>query len=415
MTGFDVPACSTIYLDKPMRNHTLMQTIARANRVFGDKVNGLIVDYIGVFRNLQRTLAIYATGNLAGDGAMPVKDKDALIARVRAAVEEATVFCAAQGIDLTTLAAARGFARVGLMDDAEDALVRSEDIKLRFLSLATMVDRLFRAMLPDEAADTFGPVRAALVALAARIGKLDPDVDISDIAEQVGELIDTAIVTGRFVIPEPLPRTLGEERAEYRASHLVDLSQIDFEALRAQFAEGRKHTEAEKLRGALNSKLRTMVRLNKTRMNYLETFQQLIADYNAGASNVDAFFTQLLSFARSLSAEEQRTVAEQLSEEELALFDLLTKPEPQLSRAEQEQVKRVARELLQVLKQEKLVLDWRKRQQTRASVEVTIEKKLDELPEAYSVEVYEQKCRAVYQHVYDSYYDQGRSLYSPAA
>ena len=66
MTGFDVPSCSTIYLDKPMRNHTLMQTIARANRVLGEKVNGLIVDYIGVFRDLQRALAIYGTASGGG-------------------------------------------------------------------------------------------------------------------------------------------------------------------------------------------------------------------------------------------------------------------------------------------------------------------------------------------------------------
>ena len=68
MTGFDAPPCSTIYLDKPMRNHTLMQAIARANRVFGDKVNGLIVDYIGVFRDLEKALAIYGFG-VGGGGA----------------------------------------------------------------------------------------------------------------------------------------------------------------------------------------------------------------------------------------------------------------------------------------------------------------------------------------------------------
>ena len=90
MTGFDVPSCSTIYLDKPMRNHTLMQTIARANRVWGEKVNGLIVDYIGVFRDLQRALAIYGTASGGGlkPGEVPVETKQALIKALDDAIQE---------------------------------------------------------------------------------------------------------------------------------------------------------------------------------------------------------------------------------------------------------------------------------------------------------------------------------------
>ncbi len=78
ITGFDVPSCSTIYLDKPMKNHTLMQTIARANRVFRDKQNGLIVDYVGVFRNLQKALAIYGAAQ-DGAGDTPIHDKSELV------------------------------------------------------------------------------------------------------------------------------------------------------------------------------------------------------------------------------------------------------------------------------------------------------------------------------------------------
>ncbi len=105
MTGFDVPSCSTIYLDKPMQNHTLMQTIARANRVFKDKVNGLIVDYIGVFRNLQKALAIYgsAAGGGIEEGDTPVKAKTALVEQLRDAIAEATDFCINKGINLSKL------------------------------------------------------------------------------------------------------------------------------------------------------------------------------------------------------------------------------------------------------------------------------------------------------------------------
>ncbi|GCF08839.1 hypothetical protein KDI_24030 [Dictyobacter arantiisoli] len=95
MTGFDVPSLSTIYLDKPMRNHTLMQTIARANRVFHDKVSGLIVDYVGVFRNLQKALAIYGSGSGGGiqEGDTPVQDIDELVEELTQALAELLAFC----------------------------------------------------------------------------------------------------------------------------------------------------------------------------------------------------------------------------------------------------------------------------------------------------------------------------------
>src|SRR5512136_3502623 len=101
LTGFDAPSCSTVYLDKPMRNHTLMQTIARANRVFGDKVNGLIVDYVGIFRNLQKALAIYgsASGGGVQPGELPVRKKSALVEQSRQAIAQSTAYCAERGID----------------------------------------------------------------------------------------------------------------------------------------------------------------------------------------------------------------------------------------------------------------------------------------------------------------------------
>ena len=152
MTGFDVPSCSTLYLDKPMRNHTLMQTIARANRVYPGKVSGLIVDYAGVFRNLERALAIYGAG---GGGDKPVEDKSALVAALRQALGETRGLCQEQGVNLAAIQTAEGFARVGLLDDAVEALVASEEIKRRYLDLANTVQRLYKAVLPDPAAREF--------------------------------------------------------------------------------------------------------------------------------------------------------------------------------------------------------------------------------------------------------------------
>ena len=202
----------------------------------------------------------------------------------------------------------------------------------------------------------------------------------------------------------------------YGTDQLIDLSGIEFEKLRRRFEKSRKRTLTERLKNTVARKLQQMVRMNRTRMDYLERFQQMIDDYNSGSINVEEFFRQLMEFAKSLNKEEQRTVGEQLSEEELAVFDLLTRPEMDLTKKEREEIKKTARDLLDTLKHEKLVLDWRKRQQARAEVRVTIETLLDQrLPPAFSPEIYQVKADAIYQHVYDSYYGSGKSVYSAVA
>jgi type I restriction enzyme R subunit len=195
-------------------------------------------------------------------------------------------------------------------------------------------------------------------------------------------------------------------------SDKIDLSKINFEALKKEFEKGRKHIQIEKLRGELNQKLIRMLRFNKVRIDYYEHFQKMIEEYNNGVTDEDAFFAKLISFAKELSKEEQRGIAENLSEEELAIFDLLTRPEMKLNREEKEKVKKVAHDLLDTLKAERLVLDWRKKQQTRAAVQLTIEQILDELPKDYSKDIYKTKCGAVYQHIYDSYWGENKSIYT---
>jgi type I restriction enzyme R subunit len=154
-----------------------------------------------------------------------------------------------------------------------------------------------------------------------------------------------------------------------------------------------------------------LVRLNKLRINLLEKLNELIEEYNSGATNIEVFFDKLLVLAKELNEEEKRGISENLSEEELAVFDLLYKPD--LSEKEKKQVKLAAKHLLEVLKKEKFVLDWRKRQQSRATVLITIRDVLDrELPRNYTPEIYQQKCDLVYQHIYDSYYGMGKSVYS---
>jgi type I restriction enzyme R subunit len=404
MTGFDVPICSTLYLDKPMRNHTLMQTIARANRVYPGKVSGLIVDYAGVFRNLEQALAIYGAGR---GGDKPVEDKSALVTALRKALEETRGLCREQGVNCAAIQTADGFRRVGLLDDAVEALVSSEEIKRRYLDQANTVQRLYKAVLPDPAAREFAAEVTPLQIIADKIRALTPPADISLVMQRVERLLDRSIAPESYIIQNA--------SEPFRDEHRIDLSGIDFEALAEKFKTGHKRTINEQLKGTVAQKLMAMVRLNRTRMDYLERFQAMIDAYNAGSLNAEEFFQQLVTFAQSLNEEEKRGVGEQLNEEELALFDLLTKPQIDMSDADREKVKATARELLSTLKGSKLVLDWRKRQQARAEVRVTIEKLLDQgLPRAYTPELFEKKTTAVFQHVYDAYYGAGRSVYAVA-
>ena len=403
ITGFDVPSCSTIYLDKPLKNHTLMQTIARANRVFGEKQNGLIVDYIGVFRNLQKALAIYgsAQDGTGEPGDTPIHDKSELVRQLREAISATRMFCLEHRFDPAKIQDTKGFQRISLLDDAVAAIVVNDDTTRRYLALAGSVEKLFKSLLPDVTANEFGPIRNVFAVIADKIRSDIPPVDISAVMADVEALLNRSIAADGYVMP-PVAN----------AANYIDLSLIDFDALKAQFDKGRKTVEAQKLRARITRKLAQMVKLNRTRMDFLEEFQKIVDEYNSGAANVESFFAKLMAFTKKLNEEDKRGIAENLTEEELVLFDLLTKPAVKLTKQEEIDVKKAAKTLLESLKKEKLVLDWRKRQTTRAMVRYTIETVLDQLPRVYSKELYGQKCDVVYQHFYESYSGQGKSVYA---
>lgn len=399
ITGFDVPTCSTIYLDKPMRAHTLMQTIARANRVAPGKESGLIVDYVGIFRALQNALAIYARpGERGGE---PIRDKAALVAALRESLEKGREFAANHGFSLEKIAAAQGFERIGSIDDAVEAILVSESDKKAFLALAYRVARLFKAILPDPQANELAPLAVLVTYLAAKIKAQSGTPDISDVMDEIEELLNDSIATqGYHIGPVAKPEAL------------VNLSELDLDALQAKFAEGHKRTEAEKLRRLIEDKLQQLVRENGSRSDLVERFQRLIDEYNAGSQNVETFFAELLKFTRDLTDEEKRNIAEGLSKEELALFDILTKPEPKLTKAEEAEVKKVCRELLDTLKREKLILDWREKQQARAAVMQTLRLNMRRLPAPFTRDIQSEKLARAYAHVYDHYFGAGQSTYS---
>jgi len=397
MTGFDVPCLSTIYLDKPMRNHTLMQTIARANRVFREKPNGLIVDYAGIFRNLQKALAIYNPGGAKID--YPVRPKEELIEELQNTIEILTAQCQKVNIDIEKILFAEKLQTIELLDDAVNKILAAKGFKAEYMSQAYAVKRLQKSIMPDPRIEPYKQKCAVFKVIANKILSLRPDVDITETKEKISDALDEAITAKGYIIKRPLD------------APKVDLSKIDFDTLKKRFLREKKYIEAEKLKNMLKRRLEEMYRQNKTRLDLMEIFERLVEEYNLGAVNVEMFFDQLMSFAKKLTEEDKRNVAEGLTEEELAVFDLLYKPE--VNSKEKAQIKNVSKELLNVLKREKLVLDWRKRQQTRADVQKTIEIILDKgLPDTYSKSLYQEKCNRIYQHIYDSYYGSGKSVYT---
>ncbi len=399
LTGFDAPSCSTVYLDKPMRNHTLMQTIARANRVFPGKHSGIIVDYANVFVSLEKALAIYGAGK---DGKSPVKDKQQLVMELRQAVVGATAFCAAHGVMLAEIEAlaAGSLERLQRMEDAINALISPDSLRRDFHAHERLASTLYRAVKPDPVALEFANRVACLATLAAAIrAKLNPNPpDISQVMAGISTLLDDSI-TGHEIREEGPPA--------------LDLSKINFEALANRFKDSRhKNTDLEVLKAAIRAQLDKLIQLNKTRADFGDKFDELIESYNAGSRSIEKLFEELLKLARSLTDEQQRHVREQMSEEELVIFDILTRPAPELSGEERAEMKKAARELLVRLKS-LLVLNWRQKSSARSQLKLTIEDTLDtSLPRAYTPELYRQKCSAVFEHVYESYPERDAGVYA---
>lgn len=400
MTGFDVPSCSTIYLDKPMKNHTLMQTIARANRVFRAKKFGLIVDYIGVFRNLKKALAIYGTdprGGLSPDET-PVLSKDAVIKELEKQIMEVTQFCKKLDISIEAIINSPAYEKISLLDTAVEVLLQNIKTKDDFIGKANIVYKLFKAILPDKRASEYYQRVKTILVLAEKIKNNNPYVDITKIMERIDRLLDDTISTADYTIKTPEP---------------IDLSKINFDKLKQMFDKGKKAQTADALQRILEERIEKMVDLNKTRIDFMSKLKEMVEEYNSGSHNIESFFQQLLELSKDLDEEEKRNIKENLTEEELAIFDLLTKPEMELKDSERKKVKSISQELLAKLKKERLLsIEWRKKQEMRAKVMTTISNVLDELPPQYDKVIYKTKCNSVFDHVYSSYAGEGVSVYS---
>lgn len=390
LTGFDVPNLSTLYLDKPLKNHTLMQTIARANRVADeDKKNGIIVDYIGVFKNIERALALYAASGL--DEEEIIKNKDELLVDLQNSLNTINEFFGENQIELKPLLEAPSDQKLLLLDKFVNIIFGDQEGKKKFLNLNTDLQNAYRSVLPDPHAEDYSKEVTAVRVLASRIRDVGlRSIDVSQIKRDLEDLLDKSIQTGEYIIS---PNT-----------KVKDLSVLDANALRIFFAGlENKNTQVEAMSKELEEKIAEMMRRNKKRARFMERLVSLLNEYNSGAHDVDQLFNDLVDLAKDLNEEEKRAVKENLTEEELAIFDLLIKEN--LNPKETQTIKGTAHELLTQLKP-LLVPHWRDFETNRSGVKITISDLLfSKLPEpTYSEKDCELKGLEVYNFVYENYH-----------
>lgn len=403
LTGFDVPSLSTLYLDKPMKSHTLMQAIARANRVYPDKSAGIIVDYVNVFKYMNDALAEYAAGDDGGE--FPAKDIDALIIALDACINEADKFMSSIDVDLDQIISEKEtFSKSQLILDAYDKIVDTDDKKNKFRVLANTMLNLYEASKPEifERTPKWGNKKFAPLKYLHDLYTNDIDQEKLDKAkERLSDILDKSI----------LSRNPNDPNAAAKADYLIheykqiDLSKINVEELRKELKTAKyKAIEIEDIKTFIKAALKKLVEQNKERIKFSERFKAIIDRYNAGGSENEDYYEQLLELMEQLKKEAERAGTEGLSEEELELYDLLIKGK-KLTKDEEQKVKLAAKHLFTTLKENKeklLIVDWYKNEQPVKKVQDVIEKSLDkDLPEAYDKPSFEAKTKLILNHFVD--------------
>ena len=402
LTGFDAPTLSTLYLDKPMQGHTLMQTIARANRVTSWKIsavekrNGEIVDYYNVFRNMKLALKDYAQGGDEIDP--PVKEKAELFRLLDDAIEQGFAFCHEKAVALReVLGSDNVFKQVGRFESFANTLLANDEWRRSFNVYENTITSLYEACKPEVLGRDKGREVAAFQYLRGVIEAHIEQKDIDAISLKIAELLDESVVVdGAGVLKAQ------QNDAEYQIiqkGKTWDLSKINFDKLREEFKQATyKHIEIADLRAFLQHKLELMLQQNATRTDFAQRLQQIIDTYNAGGSSTENYYEDLMQFTEDLREEDERHIREGLNEDELELFDLLKKDK--MTQEETQKVRLAAKSLLHRLLQEHpkvLVQDWYKDTQTQKMVRSAVEQVLDSnLPESYDRVLFREKCDNVF-------------------
>ncbi len=394
LTGFDVECLSTLYIDKPMKAHNLMQAIARPNRIYPGKKCGVIVDYNGVLKSLREALAQYALGDEDdgggnGDIVAPIEE---LVAALIQAIETTEKHLMGLGFNSSRLIGSTGFARIEAMRDAVDALYTSDHAKCRFEIMARQVFICFKALLMEPSAFAYAERHDNIEAIYKKLQEKRDTADVTELLKELHRIVNEAI---RTAAP-------GDDHAN---GLKVDLSMIDFDKLREEFANKvhRKHAALQDIRNVIEAKLAQMLAKNPTRMDYYKKYQEIIAEYNRekDRATVEDTFAKLINIAKNLDEEERRAAQEGLNDDELALFDLLFKDK--ISKTDRERLKQASRDLLASLKKLfQQMRDWTQNTTTQAEVKIFILDNLwQSLPRPpYKDDEIEKVANSVYDHVW---------------
>lgn len=404
LTGFDVKSLGTLYLDKPLKAHTLMQAIARANRVDEGKTNGLIVDYCGILKNLRKALATFAAGSSGGEepekdsGIDPTHPQEDLLTKLDESLASISEYLAQRQAPLGNILTKTGFARNAAIESTKNAVNENDEERKRFIVMARDTFGKFKACVHLQEVNTRRDRVEAVKIVYKSLLKDVEHADISHILQALHEEVDAAIqhTEGKL-----------ETRQE---SVLYDISQIDFDRLAKEFQRSKKkNTTVQNLKAAIESRLARLLAMNPLRRDLQARFEEIVAEYNNEKDRVtiETSFQQLLSITKALNEEEKRAVSMGLDEETLALFDLLSKPE--LDKGGIEKLKIVAVGLLATLKTRLAeISDWQATEANRDTVRLAIHDYLyadaTGLPvDSYEEEEVETLTDDVYQHVWRAY------------
>jgi len=397
LTGFDVENLSTLYLDKPMKGHTLMQAIARANRVYPNKPCGIIVDYVNVFKYMRKALREYASGD---DGTeFPVKNIDQLISLIDQAVDEADQFLLGLGIDIGEIVEEDStLDRLDQLRAAYDILVSNDENKDKFKVILNALMNLYEAARPEIFEKNWNNVKfAPLAYLYGLFCHTIDDEKINRARLRMAQVLDTSVSSRQ-----------AEDNDDGYVIHqgkVIDLSKVDVEELKREIKIAKyRAVEIDDLKSSIEQTLQQMLNRNCTRQKFSQRFRGIIDRYNAGGSENEDYYEQLLQLIEDLKAEDKRAEAEGLTEEELEIFDLLIAGK-KLTRDEEQKVKLSAKNLFKKLTEEKkelMVVDWYKDEQPRARVKTAIEQSLDaDLPVSYDKETFAAKIQLLLTHFID--------------
>ena len=396
LTGFDVKCLSCLYLDKPLKAHTLMQTIARANRVAEGKSNGLIIDYIGIVKALRKALADYTANVGCIDGTDPTVDKVKLIERILDTLEKAKLFLAERGFVLQDLICSYDFPKMYYLQKGANIVCGTVEERKTFSAYASELNRLMKYTDRDDIDRNVRKEYEAVAAIYAEIKKKRKHINITDLMVEINNIIsDYVEIEHSYMINEEVKR--------------FDISGIDFDLLRREFAKVKNQNLLMRdLEEIIQLKLDRMLFTNPERINYYERYQKIIDDYNSeqDRATIEKTFMDLMDLANKMNQEEQRYVREGFkSDEELTLYDMLFRND--LNKNDIKKLKTVAAELLNKIKAKISEYDhWTDKQETKAAVDNLIRDTLwAELPECYdeaSIWGYRQR---IYEYVYTHYKD----------